>query len=1499
MAVAVAGPVFTSGSPPPPCMGRGGGRPPPAAMAERAGEDELPVPESGAVFTFGKSKFAEDVPSKFWFKNDKPVLISCGDEHTAIVTGNGKLYMFGSNNWGQLGLGSKTTVSKPTCIKALKPEKTKLAVCGRNHTLVYTEKGNVYAAGGNSEGQLGLGDTEERTTFHLISFFTNQHKIKQLAAGSYTSAAVTEDGQLFVWGDNSEGQLGLADEACVCVPCQVDVGKPVSSISCGYYHSALITGDGELYTFGEPENGKLGLLPEQLKNNRIPQPVLGIMEKVNKVACGGEHTVVLTETDVYTFGLGQHGQLGHGTFIFETPVPKSVKHLRRHKICNITCGENHTAVVAENGLMFTFGDGRHGKLGLGEENFTNQFDPTLCYNFLRFTVLLVACGGCHMLVFAAPRPKGSEEVILDDLYERHLTATLSKTSGELLLANTLQLTSARLRRREREKSPEQFTRMVQTLPPLGGRFLKSSLPVTSNTSPFTFSATSLSKAEAMKDRDHEKERNRHKDKPGRGSAEEDSDNENKNRHLGDTSDILNMTHAMKLNPHDQSLELSPLQKQKKNNKNVKLKRDGKGGLKTKDSYLLKEGSKLDSASLQKQPSRSESLGQGLENSSAFVGKPEAKKNTGKGTSEHAQRVSRLKNGVQQMTREKHRLMKRETEYVENPEFVREAATYNPPTENQILTANPNSSSKKSKVVNSKQSLKINVLPSESRDQPQTDSLIAQKNNLVKKQEQEAVESRHEKEDLVEKSDKCVGGEGSEGQKALKKKDHVLKQIAVTMSSFSSEESSNDLAKYILKSRVKEEDYYEGREVHKAMKTVEKVKDLDLEKEDSEIEEIPAANTEKEFVEKADVKSLNEEETNSEAKYDNDGHLEIKNEEESNQEQESESSEKSEKEKSGETVDSEHELGEEEEKTGVTSDRDEVSVERDEEEEGKDSEEDNEREESQAERESENEDAEETEKINQEDGKEQGDEESRLMEEEKENMEEEEEYAKEEDTEKEKEDQVKSEGRDESEEGEDRVGEEEKEEEEEKEREAEEEGEDENEESKVRDNKKDKEDEFEESLAGKEEEVSEEEQGEQDACGKTKEVGKNEAEKEGKEDAEVEEEGEDEESEESEAEAEEGVKDERKEEEDWGKENKVEQDGKEGERVEEHEEVGKEGEEGFEKDEEGEEDGGEEEEEGGEEVEEGEEKGEEEEHEGEEVEGEEEEEEGHVREEEEGDVGEEEGDVREEEEEGDVGEEEEEGDVGEEEEEGDVGEEEEEGDVGEEEEEGDVGEEEEEGDVGEEEKEGDVGEEEEEGDVGEEEEEGDVGEEEEEGDVGEEEEEGDVGEEEEEGDVGEEEEGDVGEEEEGGVGEEEEEGDVGEEEEGDVVEEEEEAEEGEEEEEQGGEKEEEEEEEEEGGEGKEEGGEEEEEEGREDEAGGEEKEEDETEEEEEKAKDKRKRYNNKLQEKKSKSRKPEKPGSPAFPNSSKQKLQSKQHVANGLHNSEQFWNNVLPHYLTLK
>ncbi|XP_033866323.3 X-linked retinitis pigmentosa GTPase regulator-like [Acipenser ruthenus] len=533
-----------------------------------AGEADDEIPESGAVFTFGKSKFADNVPSKFWLKNDRAVRISCGDEHTALVTDNGKLYMFGSNNWGQLCLGTKNTVNKPTCVKALKSEKVKLTACGRNHTILYTAKGNVYTAGGNNEGQLGLGDTEERTSFHQVDFFTGQCKIKQLAAGSNISAALAEDGRLFMWGDNSEGQIGLGNESHVCVPHEVDVGKPVTWVSCGYYHSALVTADGELYTFGESDHGKLGLPPEQLNNNRVPQPVQGISAQVTRVACGGGHTVALTDDDVYTFGLGQFGQLGHGTFTFEAALPKAVEHFRKRKVSHIACGENHTAVITDNGLLYTFGDGRHGKLGLGDENFTNQFKPTLCSRFLKYTVQSVACGGCHMLVLAAPRPQGYEEVTLhqDDITDNYLEKSYSEFLGNPSTPSTLSRTlSARVRRRERERSPDQFGRMLRTLPALAPGFLNSSLPVTSRSIPARLPSMDIP-ASMEANGIHRPQESRDKGVKGNGtnertSVEEDSDSDNE-KELGNTTDLLNMTHVMQLNPSDKSLTLSPVQKQK-------------------------------------------------------------------------------------------------------------------------------------------------------------------------------------------------------------------------------------------------------------------------------------------------------------------------------------------------------------------------------------------------------------------------------------------------------------------------------------------------------------------------------------------------------------------------------------------------------------------------------------------------------------------------------------------------------------------------------------------------------------------------------------------------------------------------------------------------------------------------------------------------------------------------------------------------------------------------
>nr|XP_020447767.1 X-linked retinitis pigmentosa GTPase regulator [Monopterus albus] len=515
-----------------------------------AGEAEDEIPESGAVFTFGKSKFADNIPSKFWLKNDVPLKIACGDEHTALITKNGKLFVFGSNNWGQLGLGSKVTVNKPTRVKALKSEKVQLVACGRNHTLVCTAQGRVYASGGNGEGQLGLGDCEERTAFERVGFFDSHGPIIMLAAGSNTSAALMESGKLFMWGDNSEGQIGLGKEGHASSPQEVTVGRPVSWVSCGYYHSALVTTDGALYTFGERDSGKLGLGTEQLPGHRVPQLVKSIKEPVTQVACGGGHTVVLTDVSVYTFGLGQFGQLGHGTFIFESRLPRLVDHFRKGRVCQVACGENHTAVLTDGGLLYTFGDGRHGKLGLGEENFTNQFKPTLCSRFLKYKVQAARCGGCHMVVLAQPRDPNCADVTLeeDDVTEDFLEKPYVELLGDTADSSTLQ------RSQPQERSPDQLG--ARTLPAMMS--LQPLLPVTSHTVLPELTHRKVLNGPHL----HGSAGSLHQEQTGgeTSSAVESLTDTDSVKDLGETTDFLNMTHVMKMDPSDKTLTLSPVQK---------------------------------------------------------------------------------------------------------------------------------------------------------------------------------------------------------------------------------------------------------------------------------------------------------------------------------------------------------------------------------------------------------------------------------------------------------------------------------------------------------------------------------------------------------------------------------------------------------------------------------------------------------------------------------------------------------------------------------------------------------------------------------------------------------------------------------------------------------------------------------------------------------------------------------------------------------------------------
>ncbi|XP_057327940.1 protein PFC0760c-like isoform X2 [Microplitis mediator] len=361
------------------------------------------IPETGAVFTLGRSRFADNIASHFFIRKDPVVSITCGDEHSAIVCQSGRLFVFGSNDWGQLGLGHKNHVSKPSCVKILKPEKVTHVACGRAHTLICTGDEKLLACGSDQESQLGRGQisTSDSSTLPVVIYDSKKvgSKILQIAAGSHHSLALTVDGDVLAWGSNLEGQLGLpGTSGLINKPTKVSLPEPVKQISAGYYHSAFLTESGVIYICGEAESGKLGIALDfrtQIAPKQMQLPV-----SVISVACGGHHTLLLAENgDIYCTGSNASGQLGMGTNITEIQTPKKLPrdNLKEEIIKKIVCGESHVAIITESGKLFMCGDGRHGKLGL-EENENNVHELTYVEKYEELIVMNVACGGCHTIL---------------------------------------------------------------------------------------------------------------------------------------------------------------------------------------------------------------------------------------------------------------------------------------------------------------------------------------------------------------------------------------------------------------------------------------------------------------------------------------------------------------------------------------------------------------------------------------------------------------------------------------------------------------------------------------------------------------------------------------------------------------------------------------------------------------------------------------------------------------------------------------------------------------------------------------------------------------------------------------------------------------------------------------------------------------------------------------------------------------------------------------------
>ena len=150
-----------------------------------------------------------EIPEKFKFIGIKQ--ISCGLFHTAILLTNGDVYTCGDNTYGQLGRSQNNGTDVPNSkFEQIDPNvrKVKQISCGKYHTAILLNNGNVYTCGYNKYGQLGRPTTDiyQNPKFEIIN--PNVGKVKQISCGQYHTAILLNNGQVYTCGNNEFGQLG-------------------------------------------------------------------------------------------------------------------------------------------------------------------------------------------------------------------------------------------------------------------------------------------------------------------------------------------------------------------------------------------------------------------------------------------------------------------------------------------------------------------------------------------------------------------------------------------------------------------------------------------------------------------------------------------------------------------------------------------------------------------------------------------------------------------------------------------------------------------------------------------------------------------------------------------------------------------------------------------------------------------------------------------------------------------------------------------------------------------------------------------------------------------------------------------------------------------------------------------------------------------------------------------------------------------------------------------
>lgn len=285
----------------------------------------------------------------------KPGVAAAG--FTLVRRSNGSLASWGYNTDGQRGDGTSGAASDTIGTVTLPAGRTARQIAaGGYHALVLLDNGDVYSWGLNDNGQLGLGDSLSRTAPTKV---TLPRPALAVAAGRAFSLALLDDGRVYAWGANTIGQLGNNSRDPSSTPVVVGGLTGVAQIAAGNTHALALRSDGSVSAWGANASGQLG--DGSFKPSRVP--VATGLTQIARIRAGGDVSLAISQRRaLYLWGENGDGQLGLGSAA--TTDIGIATGVARDAI-DAAAGERGTMVLGSNGLLRATGANDAGSLGDG------------------------------------------------------------------------------------------------------------------------------------------------------------------------------------------------------------------------------------------------------------------------------------------------------------------------------------------------------------------------------------------------------------------------------------------------------------------------------------------------------------------------------------------------------------------------------------------------------------------------------------------------------------------------------------------------------------------------------------------------------------------------------------------------------------------------------------------------------------------------------------------------------------------------------------------------------------------------------------------------------------------------------------------------------------------------------------------------------------------------------------------------------------------------------